>query len=106
MLTMLLQLSNEAHVSEDERSCFCMIRPDFTKTRFNNFRGTKDPLDSAKAFVRILEAEKKEPSRHGLSGNSRKGSSEMCLGGREALLVGLFIRVPSCAISGLACWSD
>lgn len=35
-----------------------MISPGFTKTRFNNFRGTKDPLDSAEAFVRLLEAKK------------------------------------------------
>lgn len=58
MLTLLLQLSNEAHVSEDERICFWMISTGFTKTRSNNLRGTKDPPDSAEAFVRLLEAKK------------------------------------------------
>lgn len=58
MLTLLLQISDEHHVPEDERICYCMASPGFTKTSFNNFKGTKDPLDSAEAFVRLLEAEK------------------------------------------------
>lgn len=58
MLTLLLQLSDEANLEDHQRLCFWMVSPGFTKTKFNNFRGTKDPLDSAEAFVRLLEAEK------------------------------------------------
>lgn len=58
MLTLLLQLSDEAHASENRRISFWVVSPGFTKTGFNKFRGTKDPLDSAEAFVRLLEAEK------------------------------------------------
>lgn len=35
-----------------------MVNPGFTETSFNKFRGTKDPLDGAEAFVRQLEAKK------------------------------------------------
>lgn len=58
ILTLLLQLSDGAHVWEDERICFWMISQGFTKISFDNFRGTKDPLDSAEAFVRLLEVKK------------------------------------------------
>lgn len=58
MLTLLLQLSDEVNIAETEQICFWMVSPGFTKTSFNNFRGTKDPLDSAEAFVQLLEAKK------------------------------------------------
>lgn len=79
MLTLLLQVSDEAQVSEHERICYWIVSPGFTKTSFNNFRGTKDPLDSAEAFVRLLEADKGAIAG-GHSGNSRKSSSGLCLG--------------------------
>jgi NAD(P)-dependent dehydrogenase (short-subunit alcohol dehydrogenase family) len=55
MLILHLQQA-EAVKPEDERIAFWAVSPGFTKTAFNNFRGSKDPLDSAKAFVRLLEA--------------------------------------------------
>lgn len=58
MLTLLYQLSDEANVEEDKRVQFWTVSPGFTKTKFNGFRGTKDPLESSEAFVRLLEAEK------------------------------------------------
>lgn len=58
MLTLLLQQVEEANVDENRKIRFWMVSPGFTKTRFNGFQGTKDPLDSAEAFVRLVEAER------------------------------------------------
>lgn len=58
MLTLLLQLLDESNTEEEERICFWAVSPGHTKTGFNNFMGAKDPLDSAEAFVRLLQADK------------------------------------------------
>lgn len=58
MLTLLLQLQDESDVVMEERVCFWAVSPGHTKTGFNNFMGAKDPLDSAEAFVRLLQADK------------------------------------------------
>lgn len=58
MLTLLLQLLDESNAGEDERVCFWTVSPGHTKTGFNNFMGAKDPLDSAEAFVRLLQVNK------------------------------------------------
>lgn len=58
MLTLLLQLIDESSIEEKESICFWAVSPGHTKTGFNNFMGAKDPLDSAEAFVRLLQADK------------------------------------------------
>lgn len=60
MLTLLLQSLDESNVGEEERVCFWAVSPGHTKTGFNNFMGAKDPLDSAEAFVRLLQADRGE----------------------------------------------
>ncbi|KAK2613673.1 hypothetical protein N8I77_000568 [Diaporthe amygdali] len=55
MLTLLLQLLDDSKDGEGKNICFWAVSPGFTKTGFNNFRGVKDPLDSAEAFVRLLQ---------------------------------------------------
>lgn len=58
MLTLLLQLLDESNTGEEERICFWAVSPGHTKTGFNNFMGAKDPLDSAEAFLRLLQVNK------------------------------------------------
>lgn len=58
MLTLLLQSLDESNAGEEERICFWAVSPGHTKTGFNNFMGAKDPLDSAEAFVRLLQVNK------------------------------------------------
>lgn len=58
MLTLLLQLLDESNTVEEERICFWAVSPGHTKTGFNNFMGAKDPLDSAEAFLRLLQVKK------------------------------------------------
>jgi len=58
MLTLHFHLQEECNQKEDERISFWTVSPGHTKTGFNNFRGPKDPIDSAEAFVRLLEAPK------------------------------------------------
>ncbi|KAI3397729.1 hypothetical protein diail_10382 [Diaporthe ilicicola] len=58
MLTLLLQLLDESNTGEEEKVCFWSVSPGFTKTGFNNFMGAKDPMDSAEAFVRLLQVNK------------------------------------------------
>jgi NAD(P)-dependent dehydrogenase (short-subunit alcohol dehydrogenase family) len=58
MLTLLLQSLDDSDAGEEESICFWAVNPGYTKTGFNDFAGTKDPLDSAEAFVRLLQADK------------------------------------------------
>lgn len=58
MLTLLLQLLDDSTAGEEERICFWVVSPGHTKTGFNNFMGAKDPLDSAEAFLRLLQFNK------------------------------------------------
>lgn len=58
MLTLLLQLSDDSSMVEGQKITFWMVSPGFTKTAFTNFRGTKDPADSAEAYVRLLESKR------------------------------------------------
>ncbi|KAK5995679.1 Short-chain dehydrogenase/reductase [Cladobotryum mycophilum] len=58
MLTLHFQLQEDGTQSEAERITFWTVNPGHTKTAFNGFNGPKDPVDSAEAFVRLLEAER------------------------------------------------
>jgi hypothetical protein len=60
MLTLHLQLAedNREDTEEGEKITFWVVSPGHTKTGFNNYRGVKDPVDSAEAFVRLLESER------------------------------------------------
>lgn len=58
MLTLHLQLAEDTKQKEGERITFWVVSPGHTKTAFNNFRGTKDPVESAEAFARLLESER------------------------------------------------
>ncbi len=58
MLTLHLQLQEDAKQEDKDRITFWMVSPGHTKTAFNNFRGHKDPVDSAEAYVRLLKAER------------------------------------------------
>lgn len=57
MLTLLQQLVDESCTGGEE-ICFWTVNPGYTKTGFNNFMGAKDPLDSAEAFLRLLQVNK------------------------------------------------
>ncbi|UKZ76561.1 hypothetical protein TrVFT333_004268 [Trichoderma virens FT-333] len=58
MLTLHYQINEDNYKDSGEKITFWSVSPGHTKTAFNNFRGKKDPVDSAEAFVRLLESEK------------------------------------------------
>ena len=60
MLTLHFQQSEDMDKTLDKKITFWMVSPGFTKTAFNNFRGTKDPVDSAEVVMRLLESEQGE----------------------------------------------
>ncbi|KAK1501135.1 hypothetical protein CABS01_09870 [Colletotrichum abscissum] len=57
MLTLQFHLAEERR-SSDDKVVFWATSPGHCKTAFNGFRGTKEPVDGAEVFVRLLESEK------------------------------------------------
>lgn len=57
MLTLQLHLAEERRTSDD-KVVFWATSPGHCKTAFNGFRGTKEPVDGAEVFVRLLESER------------------------------------------------
>ncbi len=57
-----LHFQQQEHVKQEEkdRITFWMVSPGHTKTALNNFKGNKEPTDSAEAFVRLLESKRGE----------------------------------------------
>lgn len=51
-LTIEFQKTEDA--SEHGKARFYAVSPGHLKTAFNNFRGTKDPLDGAEVVVRLV----------------------------------------------------
>ncbi|KAL6803906.1 hypothetical protein J3E68DRAFT_188435 [Trichoderma sp. SZMC 28012] len=58
MLTLHYQINEDNYKDSGEKITFWSVSPGHTKTAFNNYQGKKDPVDSAEAFVRLLESEK------------------------------------------------
>lgn len=58
MLTLHYQINEDNYKDGGEKITFWSVSPGHTKTAFNNYQGKKDPVDSAEAFVRLLESEK------------------------------------------------
>ncbi|EGR45200.1 uncharacterized protein TRIREDRAFT_111417 [Trichoderma reesei QM6a] len=58
MLTLHYQMIEVNYQEGGERITFWSVSPGHTKTAFNNYRGKKDPVASAEAFVRLLESDK------------------------------------------------
>ncbi|RFU78562.1 hypothetical protein TARUN_3656 [Trichoderma arundinaceum] len=58
MLTIHYQLAEDNYEGSGEKITFWTVSPGHTKTAFNGYRGRKDPVDSAEAFVRLLESDK------------------------------------------------
>ncbi|KAL6875063.1 hypothetical protein J3F83DRAFT_712985 [Trichoderma novae-zelandiae] len=58
MLTLHYQIIEDNYKDGGESITFWSVSPGHTKTAFNNFRGKKDPVASAEAFVRLLESGK------------------------------------------------
>ncbi|OHF00529.1 hypothetical protein CORC01_04279 [Colletotrichum orchidophilum] len=57
MLTLQLHLAEERRTSGG-KIVFWATSPGHCKTAFNGFRGTKEPVDGAEVFVRLLESER------------------------------------------------
>ena len=53
-LNMLVLHLQQAEDIESNKITYWTISPGHTKTGFNNFQGKKDPLESAKVFVKLL----------------------------------------------------
>jgi hypothetical protein len=58
MLTLHLQLAEDNREEQEGKITFWVVSPGHTKTGFNNYRGVKDPIDSAEAFIKLLESER------------------------------------------------
>ena len=58
MLTLHFHLEEDKNPNEKERVAFWTVSPGHTKTAFNGYRGVKDPVDSAEAFIHLIEAER------------------------------------------------
>ncbi len=58
MLTVHFQLAEENSHLANERISFWAVNPGHCKTAFNGYRGIKDPIEGAEAFVRLLEAKR------------------------------------------------
>ncbi|KAK1251876.1 hypothetical protein MKX07_007355 [Trichoderma sp. CBMAI-0711] len=58
MLTLHYQIIEDNYQDGGEPITFWSVSPGHTKTAFNNYRGKKDPVASAEAFVRLLESDK------------------------------------------------
>ncbi|KAL7802290.1 NAD(P)-binding protein [Trichoderma aethiopicum] len=58
MLTLHYQIIEDNHKGGGESITFWSVSPGHTRTAFNNYRGKKDPVASAEAFVRLLESDK------------------------------------------------
>lgn len=58
MLTLHYQINEDNYKDSGEKITFWSVSPGHTKTAFNNYQGKKDPVDSAEAFVRLLESAK------------------------------------------------
>jgi len=56
MLALHLQQQEDANQEAGSMITYWAVSPGHTKTGFNNFRGHKDPVDSAEVFVRLLES--------------------------------------------------
>jgi NAD(P)-dependent dehydrogenase (short-subunit alcohol dehydrogenase family) len=57
MLVLQLKLAEEANESAMPKITYWSVSPGHTKTGFNGYRGTKDPLQSAAAYVKLLESD-------------------------------------------------
>ncbi|KAK1623037.1 hypothetical protein BDP81DRAFT_333031 [Colletotrichum phormii] len=57
MLTLQLHLAEERRTTDD-KIVFWATSPGHCKTAFNGFRGSKEPVDGAEVFVRLLEPER------------------------------------------------
>ncbi|KXH66733.1 hypothetical protein CSAL01_07128 [Colletotrichum salicis] len=55
MLTLQLHLAEETRTTDD-KIVFWTTSPGHCKTAFNGFRGSKEPVDGAEVFVRLLES--------------------------------------------------
>ncbi|KAK1658991.1 hypothetical protein BDP55DRAFT_564022 [Colletotrichum godetiae] len=57
MLTLQLHLAEEGRTTDD-KIVFWATSPGHCKTAFNGFRGSKEPVDGAEVFARLLESER------------------------------------------------
>lgn len=56
MLTVHLQNAEDLVADDQRKITYWTVSPGHCKTAFNNFRGTRDPLDGAEVVIQLLES--------------------------------------------------